>query len=159
MCIQIICVGGNSGSSPSWLSKSVWWSCLFHCQKKEWRGPSVTSDPAIPCACSCCTYITCTTTPMPDTASLSTAFSIAWEMVSNKSSGSCWETLTVYRCRADCDMSGLGLSWLWQRLFPSFDFKTYHVWFPQRFTHAVHLLWTGAAHDKVFRLHGAANQI
>lgn len=25
----------------------------------------------------CCTYMTCTTTPMPDTASLSTAFSIA----------------------------------------------------------------------------------
>uniref|UniRef100_A0A0E9X9W4 Uncharacterized protein n=1 Tax=Anguilla anguilla TaxID=7936 RepID=A0A0E9X9W4_ANGAN len=32
--------------------------------------------------------MTCTTTPMPDTASLSTAFSIACEMVSNRSSGS-----------------------------------------------------------------------
>lgn len=41
----------------------------------------------------CCshssTYITWTTTPMPETASLSTALSIAWEMVSNRSSGSC----------------------------------------------------------------------
>lgn len=35
------------------------------------------------------TYMTCTTTPMPETASRSTAFSIACEMVSNRSSGSC----------------------------------------------------------------------
>lgn len=32
--------------------------------------------------------MTCTTTPIPDTASLSTAFSMAWEMVSNRSAGS-----------------------------------------------------------------------
>lgn len=37
--------------------------------------------------------------------------------------------------------------------------STYHVWLPQRFTHAVHLLWTGAAHNEVFCHHGAANQI
>lgn len=39
--------------------------------------------------CDGSTYMTWTTTPMPDTASLSTALSIAWEMVSNRSSGSC----------------------------------------------------------------------
>lgn len=36
---------------------------------------------------------------------------------------------------------------------------THHVGLPQRFTHAVHLLWAGAAHDKVLRHHGAADQI
>lgn len=36
---------------------------------------------------------------------------------------------------------------------------TYHVRLPQRFTHPVHLLRTGAAHNKVFCLHGAADQI
>lgn len=36
---------------------------------------------------------------------------------------------------------------------------TYHVRLPQRFTHAVHLLRAGAAHNKVFCHHGAANQI
>lgn len=36
---------------------------------------------------------------------------------------------------------------------------THHVGLPQRFTHAVHLLGAGAAHDKVLRHHGAANQI
>lgn len=45
--------------------------------------------PSACCACPLSTYMTCTTTPMPDTASLSTAFSMAWEMVSNRSSGSC----------------------------------------------------------------------
>lgn len=36
---------------------------------------------------------------------------------------------------------------------------THHVGLPQRFTHAVHLLGAGAAHNKVLRHHGAANQI
>lgn len=36
---------------------------------------------------------------------------------------------------------------------------SYHVWLPQRFTHAVHLLCTGATHNKVLCHHGAANQI
>lgn len=36
---------------------------------------------------------------------------------------------------------------------------THHVGLPQRFTHAVHLLWAGAAHDKVLRHHGATDQI
>ena len=34
------------------------------------------------------THITCTIAPQPEYASLSTAFSSVWEMVSNKSSGS-----------------------------------------------------------------------
>lgn len=34
------------------------------------------------------TYMTCTTTPMPDRASLSTAFSMACEIVSKRWSGS-----------------------------------------------------------------------
>lgn len=36
---------------------------------------------------------------------------------------------------------------------------TYHVWLPERFTHAVHLLWASAAHNKVLCHHGAANQV
>lgn len=35
------------------------------------------------------THMTWTMTPMPDTASRSTAFNMAWEMVSNRCSGSC----------------------------------------------------------------------
>lgn len=38
-------------------------------------------------------------TPMPDTASRSTAFSMAWEMVSNRCSGSCRQSKAV---RASC---------------------------------------------------------
>lgn len=109
ICIQNIssrCVEGNGSSSPSSLSKSAWWSCLFHCQKKDERGLSIIANPVLPSkynpgACSCCTYMTCTTTPMPDTASRSTAFSIAWEMVSNKSSGSCWQTVVFTHFTAE----------------------------------------------------------
>lgn len=117
-----------------------------------------------------CTYMTWTTTPMPDTASLSTAFSIAWEMVSNKSSGSCWQQSQVTHFTA-----GLTDCWTASAFFFStfikmhavahlaiskgWTCKTYHIWYPQRFTHAVHLLWTGATHDEIFCLHGAANQI
>lgn len=40
-----------------------------------------------------------------------------------------------------------------------FRFNTDHIRLPQRFTHAVHLLRAGAAHNKVLCHHGAANQI
>lgn len=37
--------------------------------------------------------------------------------------------------------------------------STHHVGLPQRLTHAVHLLGAGAAHNKVLRHHGAADQV
>lgn len=40
-----------------------------------------------------------------------------------------------------------------------FRFNTDHIRLPQRFTHPVHLLRAGAAHNKVLCHHGAANQI
>lgn len=58
-------------------------------KKKRRQSISVNQSFHLTLPCAHCTYMTCTTTPMPDTASLSTAFSIAWEMVSNRSSGSC----------------------------------------------------------------------
>ena len=36
---------------------------------------------------------------------------------------------------------------------------THHIRFPQRLAHAVHLFIACAAHNKVIRLHGAANEI
>lgn len=87
--------GEGWSSSPSWPSGFVWWSCLSRCQREENVCQSHTNPSFhlnLLCArwtCNCCTYMTWTTTPIPDTASLSTAFSIAWEMVSNRSSGSC----------------------------------------------------------------------
>lgn len=42
-----------------------------------------------------CTHMMWTMTPMPDTASRSTAFSMAWEMVSNRCSGSCRQSRTL----------------------------------------------------------------
>lgn len=62
-------------------------------KKREGKKMSRNFQSAFLVCTSCCshsfTYITWTTTPMPETASLSTALSIAWEMVSNRSSGSC----------------------------------------------------------------------
>lgn len=148
------------------------------------------------------TYMTCTTTPMPETASRSTAFSIAWEMVSNRSSGSCMtrtkfkstlrvstpqrritaslttmlhlNSLDVEQCKLKLQIfklkkkekvSSLTILQTYlntNKLNPStggFRFNTDHIRLPQRFTHAVHLLRAGAAHNKVLCHHGAANQI
>lgn len=140
------------------------------------------------------TYMTCTTTPMPETASRSTAFSIAWEMVSNRSSGSCMTRtklkstpqrritaslttmlrlnsldveqfklkLQIFILKKVSSLTILQTYLNTNKLNPStggFRFNTDHIRLPQRFTHAVHLLRAGAAHNKVLCHHGAANQI
>lgn len=54
------------------------------------------------------THMTWTMTPMPDTASRSTAFSMACEMVSNRCSGSCQQSRSLSIPRT----SGPNLVWL-----------------------------------------------
>lgn len=96
ICIQNICFDEVWGEAASLVHPGLQGSCddLVFFTAREPKSPSITCTPVIPpkhnlCTCNGCTYMTCTTTPMPDTASLSTAFSIACEMVSNRSSGSC----------------------------------------------------------------------
>ena len=59
------------------------------------------------------THMMWTMTPMPDTASLSTAFSMACEMVSNRCSGSCQQSSSLSIPRT----SDLHLVWLLNSLF------------------------------------------
>ena len=54
------------------------------------------------------THMMCTTAPHPLSASLSTALSRAWEMVSNKSSGPCvWKGFHVCVCVCVCQGQGV----------------------------------------------------